>query len=85
MDDSDPSYGVGGGDSEAKASDNAVRFCRRAGGKGCKVVVTYNQCAAYAASRTTSASGKGATQKAAEAQALEACKDRCKIVVSDCN
>jgi hypothetical protein len=31
------------------------------------------------------ASGKGATQKAAEAQALDACKGRCKIVVSDCN
>jgi hypothetical protein len=85
VDDSDPSYGVGGGDSEAKASDNALRFCRRAGGKGCKIVVTYNQCAAYAVSRTTSASGKGGTQKAAEAQALDACKDRCKIVVSDCN
>ena len=85
VDDSDPSYGVGGGDSEAKASDNAMRFCQRAGGKGCKIMVTYNQCAAYAASRTTSASGKGATQKAAEAQALEACKDRCKVIVSDCN
>ena len=48
-------------------------------------MVTYNQCAAYAVSRTTSASGKGGTQKAAEAQALDACKDRCKIVVSDCN
>jgi uncharacterized protein DUF4189 len=83
--DSDPSYGVGGGDSESKAGDNAMRFCRRAGGKTCKVVVTYNQCAAYAASRRNTGSGKGATQKEAEAQALQVCNDRCRIVVSDCN
>lgn len=83
--DSDPSYGVGGGDSESKASDNAMRFCRRAGGKSCKVVVTYNQCAAYAVSRRNTGSGKGATQKEAEAQALQVCNDRCRIVVSDCN
>jgi hypothetical protein len=83
--DSEPSYGIGGGDSESKASDNAMHFCRRAGGKSCKVVVSYNQCAAYAASRRNAASGKGATQKEAEAQALQACNDRCRIVISDCN
>jgi hypothetical protein len=48
-------------------------------------VVTYNQCAAYAASRRNTGSGKGATQKEAEAQALQVCNDRCRIVVSDCN
>jgi len=73
-------YGVGGGDSEPKAVDNAMRFCRQAGGKACKLVVTYNACAAYAASRAGGASGRGATKKAAEAQALAACEDRCRIV-----
>jgi hypothetical protein len=83
---SDPSYGIGGGDSETKAVNNAMRFCRQAGGKACKIVVTFNECAAYAAARQNGASGKGASKKAAEAQALAACNNsRCRIVASDCN
>jgi Domain of unknown function (DUF4189) len=84
--DPDPSYGIGGGDSEAKAVNNAMRFCRQSGGKTCKIVVTYNACGAYAAARNGSGWGKGASKRAAEAQALEACNNsRCRIVVSDCN
>jgi len=63
-----------------------MRFCRQSGGRDCKVVVTYTQCAAYAASRGSGASAKGATKKDAETQAVAACKDsRCRVVVSDCN
>jgi hypothetical protein len=82
----DPSYGIGGGDSETKAVNNAMRLCRQAGGKSCKIVVTYNECAAYAVSRSGGGTGKGPNKRAAEAQALAACNNRsCRIVASDCN
>jgi hypothetical protein len=41
-----PAYGIGGGASESEATDNAQKFCKEAGGgKGCKVMVTYEKCA----------------------------------------
>jgi hypothetical protein len=74
------------GDSETKAVNNAMRFCKQAGGTSCELVVTYNQCAAYANFRDKGAAGKGVNKKAAEAQALSACSNnRCKVLVSDCN
>ncbi|OYU46857.1 MAG: hypothetical protein CFE31_19520 [Rhizobiales bacterium PAR1] len=81
-----PYYGIGGGGSEDEATKNAQKFCGEAGGKECKVVVTYNQCGAYAASKTGGGWGKSTTKKTAEAQAMSGCNaDSCKIVVSDCN
>lgn len=81
-----PYYGVGGGSSEAEANSNALKFCKEAGGKECKSVVTYQQCGAYAASRAGGGWGRSATKRTAEAQAMAGCNaEGCKIVVSDCN
>jgi hypothetical protein len=82
----DPSYGIGGGDSEDEAVGNAQKFCKEAGGSMCKMVVTYRQCGAYAASHTGGGWGREATKKTAEAKAISGCDaDDCKLVVSDCN
>lgn len=82
----DPYYGIGGGDSKAEATKNSQKFCREAGGKHCEVMVTYQQCGAYAVSKKFSGTGIGATKKAAERKALEQCSnDNCNVVVSDCN
>ncbi len=82
-----PYYGLGGGDTEAEATKNAMKFCAEAGGKQCKTVVTYNQCGAYAANnRNGGGWGKSETKKTAESQAMAACNhDSCKLLVSDCN
>jgi hypothetical protein len=82
----DPYYGVGGGDSKSEAEKNAKKFCREAGGKDCEVLVTYQQCGAYAASKKYSGVGTAATKKLAEAKALSACNNsNCSIAASDCN
>ena len=82
----DPWYGVGGGDSEQEATDNAIKFCKEAGGTTCKVAVTYNQCGAYAASKSHGGWGKAPDKAGAEAQAISGCSnEHCKVVVSDCN
>lgn len=84
--DTDPYFGIGGGDSQAEAEKNAQRFCREAGAKRCVVQVTYTQCGAYAVSATGFGRGIGASQKAAEKAALTACNDKnCSLVTSDCN
>lgn len=84
--DTAPAYGIGGGDTEAEAGENAVKFCVEAGGKGCKVVVSYPACGAYAGSKVGGGWGLNTTKKTAEAQAMSGCDhDTCKIVVSDCN
>jgi hypothetical protein len=49
----DPAYGVGGGDSKAEATKNAMKFCKEASGTKCDVAVTYEKCGAYASSRST--------------------------------
>lgn len=83
----EPFYGVGGGDTDSEANDNAMGFCKEAGGTACEVVITYEKCAALA----VSGSGKGGwgtsgTKADAEAQSLQGCKEAdCKVVVSDCN
>jgi hypothetical protein len=82
-----PYYGVGGGDTEQEAIDNAMKFCQEAGGKACKSLVTYEQCGALAVSGTGDAGwGKAPTKIQAEAQAIAGCQnDQCKVVSSDCN
>jgi hypothetical protein len=83
----EPAYGVGGGDNEKEASDFALKFCQEAGGAKCAVATTYEQCGAIAVSGHGDAGwGKAPNKKAAEAQAIEGCKDgACKVVTSDCN
>jgi len=82
-----PYYGVGGGDTEKEAVDNAMRFCQEAGGKACKSLVSYEQCGALAVSGTGDAGwGKAPTKIQAEAQAIAGCQnDNCRVVSSDCN
>lgn len=82
----DPYYGVGGGDSKGEAEKNAKSFCKEAGGRNCEVLVTYQRCGAYAASRKYSGVGTATTKKAAEEKALDACNNsNCSIAASDCN
>ncbi len=84
--DKDPFWGVGGGNSKAEASKNSQKFCREAGGKKCEVLVTYQKCGAYAASKQYSGTGTGTTKKVAEQNALKVCNNRnCSVVTSDCN
>jgi hypothetical protein len=81
-----PAYGIGGGGAEAEAVENAQKFCIKAGGKGCKLMVSYQQCGAFASNGHDAGWGKSPTKKGAEDGAMSACeKDNCKIVVSDCN
>jgi hypothetical protein len=82
----EPYYGLGAGATEEEATANALKFCAEAGGKNCKMAVTFPECGAYAASRNGGGSGKNTTKKTAEAAAISGCNDdSCKIVVSDCN
>jgi hypothetical protein len=83
-----PEYGLGGGQNEADAKEAAIEYCQEAAGKksDCKVVVAYQQCGAYAASKKGGGYGINTTKKTAEAKAMSGCDDdSCKLVVSDCN
>ena len=51
----DGGYGIGGGDTEDEAKENAQKFCAEDGAKGCKVVTTYEECGSVAVKM----SGKG--------------------------
>lgn len=78
-------YGIGNGATREEAAAVAMRECKKAGNSGCKVVVRYDACGAYAASKNYSGAGWGATEGAAKAKALEECgNSSCKVVVSDC-
>jgi hypothetical protein len=82
----DPAYGVGGGDSEKEARKHSLKYCNKAKGENCKVVVTYNTCGAYAVTKKYSGVGTGSSKAEAETAALEQCgSPKCKIIVSDCN
>lgn len=81
-----PYYGVGGGDTEKEASDFAMKYCKEEGGKECTLAVTYEQCGALASNGKSIWWGVAPTQKDAEMQSLQGCKDGgCKVVASDCN
>lgn len=81
----DPDVGIGGGDSQPEAEQNALKFCREAGAKQCTLRLAYTQCGAYAQSDVGAGTGIAATKGGAEKQALSACKGSCEIVTSDCN
>lgn len=81
-----PYYGVGGGDSEKEASDNAMKFCTEAGGKSCTLATTYEQCGALASNGSSIGWGKAPSKEDAEKQSMQGCgKDDCKVLASDCN
>lgn len=86
--DTDSAYGVGGGSSKEEAGQNAQKFCAEAGGEKCTIVVSYQQCGAYALSKEHQGVGVGSatTKSASEAMAKGECKDDdCQIIASDCN
>jgi hypothetical protein len=82
----DPAYGVGGGDTKAEATKNAMKFCKEAAGVKCEVAVSYEKCGAYASSRKYSGSASASSESDAKKKALSECNDAsCKILVADCN
>lgn len=82
----EPAYGIGGGDSEQEAIDNAKKFCEEAGGTACTQAMTYEQCGALATDGKKITWGKAPTKEEAEAGAKNACgSDACEVVTSDCN
>ena len=77
--------GIGAGATKDEAGQNALKFCTDAEGAKCAVVVSYQQCGAFAVSENGQGLGTGATKEAAEQQAKDQCKIKdCEIVVSDC-
>ncbi|MDI1352974.1 MAG: DUF4189 domain-containing protein [bacterium] len=80
-------YGNGGGDTKEEAEKNAQQFCIQAGAKQCDLVLTYQQCGAYAfADHEHKGSGIGTTKKLAEEDAMKNCNSKnCTLLVSDCN
>jgi hypothetical protein len=84
--DKDPAYGVGGGDSKAEATQNAMKFCKEATGKSCEVAVSYQKCGAYAASKKYSGIGIASTAQDAKKKALDGCNNAsCRVLVAECN
>jgi Domain of unknown function (DUF4189) len=82
----DPAYGVGGGDSKAEATKNAMKFCKEATGTKCDVAVTYEKCGAYALSRKYSGTGTASTAQEAKKKALDGCNNAsCRVLIADCN
>lgn len=78
-------YGVGEGATRAEAAKHALAECKKAGNKDCKVVVRYDTCGAYAASKKHSGIGFGKTKAIATKKALDECGiSACRIVVADC-
>ncbi len=82
----DAGYAVGRGDTQDKAVKDAFAECKKAGMKGCKIAVTYDECGAYASSKERFGIGDGDTEAAAKKAALKNCGNTsCRIVISDCS
>lgn len=76
---------VGGYDSESEAKAAALKECRAAGNKNCKIGVWYTRCGAYASSKNSTGYGTGGSKQVAIDKALDGCDDKsCKIVIADC-
>lgn len=76
---------VGGFASESEAKSAALKECRAAGNKNCRIGVWYTRCGAYATSKTSTGYGTGASKQVAIGKALDGCDEKsCKIVVADC-
>lgn len=84
--DQDCAYGIGGGSSREEAEKNAQKFCNEAGGEQCGAVIAYQQCGAFALSKSHDGAGTGSSKEIAEDMAISQCKDPdCLIIASDCN
>lgn len=82
----DAGYAVGRGDTQEKAVKDAFAECKKAGMKGCKIAVKYDECGAYASSKERFGIGDGDTEAAAKKIALKNCGNTsCRIVISDCS
>ena len=85
----DGGYGIGGGDTEQEAKENAQKFCGSDGAKGCEVVTTYEHCGSVAVKKSGKGGtwGLGDTKEGAISRALTKCggEDVCSVVVTDCN
>lgn len=79
----DVGYGLGWGRNYEEARRDAMRECRNAGNRNCRVAVWFERCGAYAAARTQTGIGYGRSQGIAERMALRNCPN-CQIVVSVC-
>ena len=74
-----------GADSRKEAEHKAMKACREHGNDSCKVVVWFETCGAYAASKEHYGIGYGASREVARSQALEQCgTEHCRIVVAEC-
>jgi hypothetical protein len=83
--DTDVGYGVGYGNSRDEAGRKAMTECKKAGNGECKVVVRYDKCGAYAASKNVFGIGYGRSEDVAKTMAMNECgNNRCKVLVSDC-
>ena len=84
--DSEPGYGISvGASSRDAAAKDAMADCRKAGNKGCRVVVRFDKCGAYASSKKYSGVGFGSTLAVAQKKALEECgSGSCKVHVAEC-
>ena len=79
-------WGIGRGESMAEAGTAAMAFCAKSGGGNCRTVVSYTNCGAFAAGKSSVGYGMADSQKMAETNALAGCgASSCKIVVSDCS
>jgi hypothetical protein len=81
-----PGYGiVTGEDTQSEAAKAALKKCKKVGNSDCRVVVKFEICGAYAASKKYFGVGTGSTKAEARANALEECgNSACKVIVSDC-
>jgi hypothetical protein len=70
----------------AAAAADALSTCQTSGNQSCRLVLTFQKCGAYAASKSLYGVGAGDTVAQAEQRALAACIEAtCRIVVSDCH
>ena len=82
----EPGYGIAlGEDTQSDAAKTAMKNCRKVGNHECRVVVKFEKCGAYAASKKYFGVGTGSTKAKARDAALEECgNSNCKIIVADC-
>ncbi len=83
----DVGYGyVTGADTEAAANRGAIAECRKRNTKSCKVVLTFEECGAYAVDKSNWGSSEGRTENAARRGAIAQCGTAaCKVAVAVCN
>ena len=74
-----------GAASRKEAEHRAIEACREHGNDSCKVVVWFETCGAYAASKGHTGIGYGASREVARREALDKCgTEHCRIIVAEC-